>query len=138
MLTVDPAVAGSVSARTFVSFTADRLAVALSSPELEYPKDVWDLRLGGHQGRLSFIGGGGPAHRNRRRARPITQWWLREATKRWALDVLAATSPGPAQRAAAVDSRLGRRLACAGRSAALAWRGAATGAAKRTLALRRR
>ena len=98
VLTVDPAATGSEAARMFLAFTADRLAVALSSPEREYPKDVWDLRPWGHPGRLSFVGGGGPARRNRRRARPVTQRWLREAAKRWAFDSLAATSPGPAQQ----------------------------------------
>ena len=39
-----------------------------------------------------------PARKNRNRARPITQVWLRDATKRWAFEALAANTPGPAQQ----------------------------------------
>lgn len=47
---------------------------ALSDPETEAAKDQWDLALFGHPGTVSFT--------------TITQPWLREVGKRWALDDL--------------------------------------------------
>lgn len=47
---------------------------ALTSPEAEARTDQWDLAVFGHSGTLSFIG--------------ISQPWLRESAKRWALDDL--------------------------------------------------
>ncbi|MFL0395172.1 tyrosine-type recombinase/integrase [Streptomyces albus] len=49
-------------------------ACALSSPEEERRKDVWNLRVFGHRNELSFAG--------------LRQLWLREAAKRWAADDL--------------------------------------------------
>jgi integrase len=46
----------------------------LSTPDTEIVKDIWDMTLFGHQGNLSFTG--------------ITQPWLREAAKIWALSDL--------------------------------------------------
>ena len=111
MLVVEPTTVSSAAARMFLAFTADRLRAALSTPELEYPKDVWDLRPWGHKGRLSFTGGGGPVRKNRRRARPITQPWLREALKRWAFDALATTTPTPARQTAWVVGLWSEHLA---------------------------
>ena len=56
-----------------LAFTADRVALARSSPELEQAKDVWDLRLWGGAGRLSFTGGGISNRAGGRPSRPITQ-----------------------------------------------------------------
>lgn len=47
---------------------------AMSSPETETAKDVWDLALFGHQGGLDFTA--------------ISQRWLRQTVKRWAADEL--------------------------------------------------
>ena len=46
----------------------------LSSPDTEIVKDIWDMTLFGHRGYLSFTG--------------ISQPWLREAAKIWALSDL--------------------------------------------------
>jgi hypothetical protein len=47
---------------------------ALADPGTEQTKDVWDLAVFGHPGRLSFTG--------------ISQSWLRRAGKRWAVEQL--------------------------------------------------
>jgi hypothetical protein len=47
---------------------------AMSSPETEISKDIWDLAVFGHCGGLDFTA--------------ITQRWLREIAKRWAADEL--------------------------------------------------
>jgi Phage integrase family len=44
---------------------------AFTDPQAETAKDVWDLAVLGHRGRLTFT--------------KISQQWLREATKRWAM-----------------------------------------------------
>jgi integrase len=49
-------------------------ARAMSSPETEISKDIWDLTVFGHCGGLDFTG--------------ITQRWLRQIAKRWAGDEL--------------------------------------------------
>lgn len=55
---------------------------ALTSPTLEAAGDVWDLTVFGHFGTLSFT--------------DLSQPWLRELAKRWAIDDLPkrATRPG--------------------------------------------
>lgn len=58
--------------RTLLRALARYSRLALSSPESERAKDVWELVVFGLSGRLSFLG--------------ISQPWLREATKRWAAD----------------------------------------------------
>ena len=50
------------------------LYCALSDPQREQAKDVWQLALFGLPGTLDFTG--------------LTQWWLREAAKRWAAEDL--------------------------------------------------
>ncbi|MFN2496443.1 MAG: hypothetical protein ABR608_11135 [Pseudonocardiaceae bacterium] len=47
---------------------------ALADPGSEHAKDIWDLAVFGHPGRLSFTG--------------IVQPWLRRAAKRWAAEEL--------------------------------------------------
>ena len=47
---------------------------ALASPASEQSRDIWDLAIFGHPGRLSFTG--------------IAQPWLRQAAKRWAAEEL--------------------------------------------------
>ena len=51
-----------------------RRALALSDPETEKAKDVWELAVFGLAGRLTFT--------------TISQPWLRQAAKRWATDEL--------------------------------------------------
>ena len=56
----------TVAARSF----ARDVRRALADPAAEQARDIWDLAVFGHRGRLDFGG--------------ITQPWLREAAKRWA------------------------------------------------------
>jgi hypothetical protein len=57
---------------------------AISSPETEISKDIWDLAVFGHCGGLDFT--------------PITQRWLREIAKRWAADELPRRRIRPGRR----------------------------------------
>src|SRR5260370_686043 len=49
---------------------ARHAGLAVSDPGSERDRDIWDLAVFGHRGRLDFTG--------------ITQRWLRESVKRWA------------------------------------------------------
>ena len=60
--------------RSVVSTMVTHVRRGLSSPGTEIVKDTWDMTLFGHQGYLSFTG--------------ISQPWLREAAKVWALSDL--------------------------------------------------
>ncbi|WP_343577526.1 tyrosine-type recombinase/integrase [Mycobacterium sp.] len=60
--------------RGMINSFAAYLRRSLLNPETERTKDVWDLAAFGYRGRLRFTG--------------ISQPWLREAAKRWALDDL--------------------------------------------------
>ena len=60
--------------RTLLTALARHAALALSDPETEKAKDVWELAVFGLAGRLRFT--------------TISQPWLREAAKRWATDEL--------------------------------------------------
>jgi integrase len=60
--------------RTVLAALARHVALAVSDPETERLKDVWELAVFGLRGRLSFTA--------------ISQPWLREAAKRWAADEL--------------------------------------------------
>ena len=60
--------------RSLLSALARHVRRALSDPASEQAKDVWDLAIFGHPGRLSFTG--------------ISQSWLREAAKHWAAEDL--------------------------------------------------
>jgi integrase len=86
--------------RWLLVFAADRAALARSDIETEQAGDVWDLRLWGSYGRLSFIGGGtSPRYRGREPSRPISQPWLKQAAKTWAGEALARTTAGPVRAA---------------------------------------
>ena len=61
--------------RALLSFVADQVGVALATPTTEAAKDDWDLRVFGHRGRALHFG-------------PVTQPWLKEAAKQWALERL--------------------------------------------------
>ena len=83
----------SAPVRHFLHFTADRARLICSDMASEYDKDVWDLRLWGWKGRLSFVGGGA-LHRNGRTPAPgIDQSWLKEAAKAWTADALTSIHP---------------------------------------------
>jgi len=60
--------------RTVLGALARHVALAVSDPETEKAKDVWELAVFGLRGRLTFTA--------------ISQPWLREVTKRWAADEL--------------------------------------------------
>lgn len=62
----------------FARFSVDRVRLAYADPQDERHRDVWDLRLFGHSGRLDFTA--------------IRQDWLREATKAWAATTLGRVS----------------------------------------------
>ncbi len=82
--------------RWFLSFAADRAALARADVTTEYEKDLWDLRLFGSTGKLSFTGGGtSPRYPGLPGSRPIAQAWLREAAKAWAAEALCCMKPGP-------------------------------------------
>jgi integrase len=85
-----------VSVRRFVEFCADRLGLLDADLETECRKDVWDLRLWGGHGHLSFCGSLRPTRGEA--ARPITQRWLTTAAKAWAADALSSRSPACARR----------------------------------------
>nr|WP_260479359.1 hypothetical protein [Kibdelosporangium aridum] len=70
--------------------TLTALGCALSSPEQERRKDVWNLRVFGHRGELPFTS--------------IKQRWLREAAKRWAAEDL------PRRRGRHVNDTLRSRI----------------------------
>jgi len=85
--------AGSVAAartpvRWFPAFAADRAALVRSSVETEQAKDVWDLRLRGAAGRLSFTGLASHRHAAGPPSRPITQPWLKAAAQARAAQAL--------------------------------------------------
>ena len=63
-------VAGSSSVRPLLRALARHARLAVSDPDSERDRDIWDLAVFGHRGRLDFTG--------------ITQRWLRESAKRWA------------------------------------------------------
>ena len=98
-------------ARRFLAATADALKLLGSSPECEFHNDVWDLRIWGHAGKVSFVGGhmlhvatrGQPV-------RPITQGWLKEATKTWCADALITRSPASARRVIAATGLFSEHL----------------------------
>ncbi|MCA1656225.1 MAG: hypothetical protein LC713_00645, partial [Actinobacteria bacterium] len=74
----------------FLRFAADRVALASSRPETEQAKDVWDLRVWGQGGHLSFIGQEGLHRHAGDPVRPISQAWLKAATKAWAAEALVS------------------------------------------------
>lgn len=73
--------------RALLAFTVDQVCLALSSPATETAKDDWDLRVFGRSGRSLHFG-------------LITQPWLKEAAKCWALERLdTVDSPNTVERA---------------------------------------
>ncbi|MGH9226053.1 MAG: hypothetical protein ACRD2W_20230, partial [Acidimicrobiales bacterium] len=68
----------------FVAQTLDAVDLAAKTPAGEAANDVWDLRVWGFAGTLSFVGGQPNRHPGRLPAEPIRQRWLREGAKAWA------------------------------------------------------
>jgi integrase len=59
----------STSPRTLLAAMTRHVRLALADPAAERARDVWNMAVFGHRGRLAFTG--------------ITQPWLREAAKTW-------------------------------------------------------
>ena len=98
--------------RGFLTFTADQLSLARSDPGTEQEADVWDLRLWGAAGRLSFTGGAAsPRYPGAQPTRAITQPWLKAAAKTWAAEALATTTAGPVRAVIAAVGMLSEHLA---------------------------
>lgn len=103
----------SDSPRRFLVLVARSIARLDADADSEAEKDVWDLRVWGHSGRLSFVGGQ-VLHKSRgEMARPVSQWWLRHAVKVWAADCLVTKHPAAARKMVAAvgmfSEHLGRR-----------------------------
>jgi integrase len=81
-------------ARALLRALAAHVRRALADPGSEQVKDVWDLAVFGHLGRLSFTGIGQP--------------WLRLAAKRWASEQLPRHRGGGAGKVREKLSSLGR------------------------------
>ncbi|MGH9186605.1 MAG: hypothetical protein ACRD0U_12440, partial [Acidimicrobiales bacterium] len=110
---LDVDTAGRDPVRWFLRFTADRVRLARACPATEQANDVWDLRVWGARGRLSFLGGG-ICHRNGGGpTRPITQPWLKAAAKAWAAEALIRMTTGPVRAVVGAvglwSEHLGRR-----------------------------
>jgi hypothetical protein len=98
--------------RCFLAFTADRVALARSDPETEQEADVWDLRLWGAAGRLSFTGGAAsPRYQDAEATRAITQQWLKAAAKTWAAEALNTMTAGPVRAVIGAVGLLSEHLA---------------------------
>ena len=98
--------------RWFLAFAADRAGLVRSSVETEQAKDVWDLRLWGAAGRLSFTGGQTSNRRaGGRPGRPITQPWLKAAARAWAAEALTTKTAGPARAVIGAVGLLSEHLA---------------------------
>ena len=98
--------------RGFLTFTADRAGLVRSDPETEQEADVWDLRLWGAAGRLSFTGGAAsPRYRGAEATRAITQPWLKAAAKTWAAEALGTMTAGPVRAVIGAVGLLSEHLA---------------------------
>jgi len=97
--------------RWFLAFTADRVGLVRADVQTEQAKDVWDLRLWGAAGRLSFIGTGSAGHIGGRPSQPITQPWLKHAAKAWAAEALTTMTPGPVRAVISAVGLLSEHLA---------------------------
>ena len=94
-----PGMGLSLSGGKFLRLTARELRLAVGSVDDEIANDVWDLRLWGLKGRLSFSGPAGAAHNGHdTEVLPIRQPWLRAGAKAWAVDHLARAGQGDGGR----------------------------------------
>jgi integrase len=78
------AVRAGKAARSLLRALARHAGLALADPAAERDKDVWDLAVFGHPGRLSFTG--------------IAPPWLRQAAKVWAAEELPRHRGGGAAK----------------------------------------
>lgn len=107
---LDPSTLGD-GPRRFLELVTRELRLLGSDANTEYAKDVWDLRIWGHCGRLSFVGGELLHKSGGATARPIMQSWLKEATKAWAADALTTRHPASARRMVAASGSWSEHLA---------------------------
>ena len=70
----DPGSVPGKPVRALLNALARHVRRALADPAAEQARDIWDLAVFGHPGRLAFAG--------------ITQPWLRQGAKRWAAEDL--------------------------------------------------
>ena len=107
----------------FLRFAADRVALARADPETEAVKDIWDMRVFGAAGRLSFVGS---TTNHGTASRPITQPWLKHAAQQWAAQALTGMTSGPVRAVIAAvglfSEHLGRRADAGADPAALSHR----------------
>ena len=89
-----PARSAGKAARSLLRALARHARLALADPASEQDKDIWDLAVFGHPGRLSFTG--------------ITQPWLRQAAKAWAAEELPRHRGGGAAKVREKISALAR------------------------------
>ena len=92
---VDPGVFRSKTQRSLFRSIMDHLRRHFVDVETEKGKDIWDLTAFGGNGRAWFTA--------------ISQRWLREAAKRWAVDDL------PRRRGAKIGDELRHRIRCLAR-----------------------
>jgi integrase len=78
------AVRAGKAARSLLRALARHSGLALADPAAEQDKDVWDLAVFGHPGRLSFTG--------------IAQPWMRQAARAWAAEELPRHRGGGAAK----------------------------------------
>jgi integrase len=78
------AVRAGKAARSLLRALTRHASLALADPAAEQGKDVWDLAVFGHPGRLSFTG--------------IAQPWLRQAARAWAAEELPRHRGGGAAK----------------------------------------
>jgi integrase len=84
--------------RLFVMWAQDHLRLAFSDPDLEWRKDVWDMRVFGKPQAYSVD------------FTPISQPWLRELAKQWSREKAPFVHAGGTKRAAASIGELSRSL----------------------------
>jgi integrase len=82
--------------RWLLAYSADRASLVRSDIEGERAKEIWDLRLWGAAGRLSFVGGGTSGrYGGSEPTRPVRQAWLKQSAKAWAAGALCSMTYGP-------------------------------------------
>lgn len=98
------------SPRRFLALTVRALGLLATDAESEYTKDVWDLRVWGHRGRVSFVGGSDLPRTRGEPGRAIIQGWLKEAAKAWSADALVCRHPAVVRRMVAAVGLFSERL----------------------------
>ena len=98
IMQLDPTLIGTPTVRRFVAWTQDRLRLAFADPDVEWRKDVWDLRVFGRPQayRVDFT--------------QISQPWLRELAKQWAREKAPVVDAGATRRSVTSITELSRSL----------------------------